>query len=765
VEIKGSSCAALAVFVAMVGAPEVARADAITLAPADWGYGLAVVAAAGLLVWWRYARSRAWLDSAPVGLVWWSRRRSGVTGLARALLGGNARIDDIASSFEGRDSGAPFEGRFQTKAGRALRLTGQRAGGRDMLWIAASHGPSEEDKVLRGVLDLLPVPVWWRNDALQLTGSNAAYAKALDSDIATVIAQGRELSADQRDGRALARRAAHTENAQSESRHIVVDGSRRLYEFTESRLNSETPGIAGYATDVTMIEEVQSELAAHVAAHAEVLEMLGAAICIFGPDRRLKFFNTAFLELWRIDTAALSGEPALDDMLEMLRERRRLPEYIDFPAFKQESGALFHTLIEPREELLHLPDERTLRLIISPHPMGGLLFVYEDVTDNLALERSYNTLIAVQRTTLDKLHEAVAVFGADGRLRLWNAVLAEMWNFPDDDSVLDIHIGAWIERNRVQFAPVDDWDARKQKLILSVTEPEAGSGRLRLLDGRIIDFNRVPLPDGGCLLGYLDVTDGARVQRALEERNLALENADRLKSDFIANVSYELRTPLNAIIGFTEILDRRFFGELNQRQEEYVDGTLQASNHLMVLIDDIIDLATIEAGYFELETATLDVRNALSNLLNAFRNRAAASDLTLNFDCPEDIGTIVADEKRLRQALYNLIANAVRNTPKGGTVSLSARREADCLSIVVTDTGPGMARDETDRLFEKFERGSRDPRDPGAGLGLALVKNLIELHGGAILVDGGPGKGMRIECRVPLEAVQSKEEASLGAPA
>jgi signal transduction histidine kinase len=488
---------------------------------------------------------------------------------------------------------------------------------------------------------------------------------------------------------------------------------------------------------------VQSELAAHIATHAEVLEMLGAAICIFGPDRRLKFFNTAFLELWRIDAAALDGEPALDDMLEMLRERRRLPEYIDFPAFKQETSALFRTLIEPREELLHLPDERTLRLVISPHPMGGLLFVYEDATDNLALERSYNTLIAVQRTTLDRLYEAVTVFGVDGRLKLWNPAAAAMWDFPDDDSVLDTHIGEMLERTRPRFPPGDDWDGRKQELILSVT-----------------DFNRVPLPDGGCLLSYLDVTDAARMQSALEERNLALENAGQLKSDFIANVSYELRTPLNAIIGFTEILHRRYFGELNTRQEEYVDGVLQASNHLMTLINDILDLATIEAGYFVLDTATMDVREALANLLNAFQHRAADSNLTLEFDCPDDIGTIVADEKRLRQAVYNLITNAVQHTPEGGKVSLSARREEVYLSIVVADTGAGIAPEDTERLFEKFERGGRGAHDSGAGLGLPLVKNLIELHGGAILVDGRPGMGTRIEIHIPLEPPQSEDESS-----
>ena len=149
----------------------------------------------------------------------------------------------------------------------------------------------------------------------------------------------------------------------------------------------------------------------------------------------------------------------------------------------------------------------------------------------------------------------------------------------------------------------------------------------------------------------------------------------------------------------------------------------------------------------------MNVHDALANLLAVFRKRAEDSGLQLEFDCPDDIGTIVADERRLRQAVYNLITNAVQYTPEGGSVILTARREPESLSIVVTDTGIGIAPEDTDRMFEKFERGSNnDTRDPGVGLGLALVKNLIQLHGGAITVNGGVGQGTRIECRLPLTA-------------
>ena len=764
----------------VVGLSRPAFAASAEMVEIMWGGGLVLtVLLAAVLLWRQRATYRAQIESAPAGLFRFAH--SGLTGtsLGRELLelNGPLSVEAFNDAFVPTDStliaqgiatlranGAPFEGRFRTTSGRSVSIIGRRAGSNHVLWVSdvGERAQLAEDlaerlgerTMLRRILDKLPMPVWWRAESLGLIGCNAAYADALDTNPDTAKDKALELGAGylDRDDLGLARRASKSGSVQSESHHIVIGGTRRLLEFTESPVHDPHAATVGYATDVTMIESVQSELAALVAAHAEVLETLGAAIAIYGPDRRLKFFNSAFLDLWRVENAALSGEPTMGEVLDMLRDRRRLPEYVDFLAFKQETDSLFQTLIDPREEVLHLPDERTLRMVISPHPMGGLLFVYEDVTDRLALERSYNTSIAVQRETINNLHEAIVVFGADGRLRLSNPAAAAMWDMSGDEALIDIHIGDLLERTRRCFPQTDDWDRRKQRLILAITEPEPKSGRLERSDGQVIDFSCVPLPDGGCLLGYTDVTDSVRVQRALEERNMALQHADRLKSDFIANVSYELRTLLNAIIGFTEILQNQYFGDLNARQIEYIDGILRATNHLMTLINDILDLATIEAGYLELELAPVDISDALANLLNAFRNRASDSKLGLEFDCPDDIGTIVADEKRLRQAVHNLITNAVQYTPEGGSITVSARREDHHLAVAVADTGAGIPDEEVDRIFNKFERGDQSSCESGAGLGLALVKSLIELHGGAIHVESQVDEGATIECRLPFTA-------------
>lgn len=747
-----------------------------------WSIGLGLVIALGLtaaLLWQQRAAHTACMESAPVGHLQFSR--TGLTGtvlgrerldlnepLSAELLGDTFEPTDSAQFSQAiaapRANGAPFEGRYRTKTGRSVSIAGRRAGGNDVLWISDDDEGATlteklatqlgESTMLRRILDRLPIPFWWRSESLELFGFNAPNATAIDLELGTTMANRRELVAGylDKDGRGLARRALMSGSTQSERHHIVIEGTRRLLEFTELPVDNDRAAAVGFATDVTMIEAVQSELAALVAAHAEVLETLGAAIAIHGPDKRQKIFNPAFSKLWWLESSVPGGEPNMGEGLNMLRDRRPLREYVDFLAFKQETNSLFQSLIDPHEELLHLPDERALRMAVSPHPLGGQLFVYEDVADRLALERSYNTSIAAQRETNNNLHEAIAVFGGDGRFKLSNPALATMWGLLGDETLVESHICDLLEQTQRFFSKFDDWDRHKEQLILAINEPEPKSGRLERNDEQVIDFSCVPLPDGGYILSYTDVTDSVRAQRALEEWNLALQHANLLKSDFIANVSYELRTPLNAIIGFTEIPGNQYFGDLNDLQIEYVESILTATNHLMTLINDILDLAAIEAGYLELEFDPLDVQAALANLLNAFRNRTSNSKLSLKFDCPKDIGVVIADEKRVRQAIYNLVTNAVQYTPEGGTITLSARREFEHLSVDVADTGAGIPQDDVERLFNKFERGEQSARESGAGLCLALVKSHIELHSGTIHVHDETGIGATIECRLPFTA-------------
>jgi signal transduction histidine kinase len=647
--------------------------------------------------------------------------------------------------------------------GRLMHLLGrcrdgaEAAGPIAVLWLADvttaradAAARVERDRLVK-LLDALPFPLWQRDEDLGIVYCNAAYARTLDLTPAEVIARQAEIARGviAEGGRALARRARALGAEQSESQHLVVAGARRLFEFFERPLPDGS--LASHALDVTGLEATQAELVRHVGAHADVLEQLSTGVVIFGPDSRVAFFNTAYADLFGLTEDFLRAEPPMAEVIEAMRERRRIPEHADFPRFKREIQRQLMSVIAPTEELVHLPDETTLRQVTAPHPFGGILIVYEDVTDRIALERSYNTLIAVQRETIDNLAEGVAVFGGDGRLKLSNPAFARLWGL--DASLLngDPHITAVMDGTRGLFPDDGDWAATRGRLVTQVTEREAVSERLERPDGRVLHMSSVPLPDGGMLLTHVDIGDSLRVERALRERNAALETADRLKSEFLANVSYELRTPLTSIVGFAEILDQQYFGPLNERQKEYANGLVEASNRLMALINNILDIATIEAGYMTLERAAVDIAAMLERLKLLVGERVANRGLTLRLDCPADVGAVIGDERRLTQALFNLVSNAINFTPARGHIEVAARRQDGTLVLTVADTGVGMAPEDQAELFQKFATARRAGAESGAGLGLALVKRLIELHGGSVALESKPGAGTRVTCRVPCE--------------
>jgi signal transduction histidine kinase/PAS domain-containing protein len=723
----------------------------------------------------RHAGLASLLSAAPVAAFCWPRDAAGPITYGRLPGCGAdlpydafvARLDNddatrLATAVEAlRRRGTPFNAALVTPDGTAYEIEGSEGpGGECILWVADASGlrqagaaraaAAADAGALREMLDALPLPVWRRDPTLQIADCNVAFAAALDLSREAALANSSELAPDSgADGPpAIARAAAGA--AQRVERHIVIAGSRRLLELVEAP--ARRGGTIGFALDRTDRESVESELARHVNAHGQVLESINAAVAIYGADKRLSFFNSAFAQLWGIEEDWLAGEPSLDELLERLRELRRVPEYADFRAFKRQQLEMFTSLIEPQSELMHLPDDRTLSLSISPHPLGGLIFVYEDVTDRLALERSYNTLIEVQRETLDNLFEGIAVFGSDGRLKLYNPAYGKIWGLSEADLAGEPHVGEIVEKARGLYDDGGDWPATRDRIIAGITAQTHWTGQLDRPDGSVLQMATVPLPDGNLLQTCLDVSDTARVERALRERNEALETADRLKSEFIANVSYELRTPLNAIIGFAEILANQYFGPLSERQLDYSRGILEGSLRLMTLINDILDLATIEAGYMVLETGPVDVRDMLDAVATLTRERARAQDLALTLACQADIGMITADERRLKQALFNLVSNAIKFTPPGGAVRLEARSDDDRgseLVLAVADTGVGIPPADQERIFEKFERGNPHARESGAGLGLSLVKSLIELHGGTVAIESTPGRGTTILCRLP----------------
>jgi len=652
-------------------------------------------------------------------------------------------LDDLS------DRGVAFKLPVSDAGGRKLVARGRAVGSMAAVWLEELVAETASAD-FRAILDALPIPVWLRDKGLALSWGNHAFLKSTGAaDVDAARASQAALDKTERDLAASAR----SQNSVLEARRFaVVGGQRRAITFTEIPLGDA--GIIGTAIDVTDVAAAEARLQQHVDAHVDTLDKLATAVAIFGKDQKLSFYNRAFAKVWGLSEEWLDRHPGDGEILDRLREARKLPEQRDYQAWKRGRLALYQTARDrTTEELWHVPGGQTMRVISQPHPFGGLTFLYEDVSEKLALESNYNTLIKVQSATLDTLQEGVAVFGPDGRLKLHNAAFARIWDLGAEELRGEPHARAIAALCTAKFGDAAMWD-RLIQAIVSEAGVSRDLGEVERGDRTILSLGLSPLPDGASLVTFADVTDRFRIESALRDRNDALEAADRLKSDFIKHVSYELRTPLNTILGFAEHLASGVPGDLNPRQSEYVGAIVEGSNTLKDLINDILDLALIESGALRLELERIDLHALLSDIADHARDWAAKMGLTLELDCPPDAGLFLADQRRMRQVVFNLLSNAFKFTPAGGAIRLSGRIVGEDVQITVADNGPGLPTDVKPNVFERFSAHNQAGTRAGAGLGLALVNRFLELHDGWVEIESS--NGTLVRCHVPRRIADSR---------
>ncbi|MGB6346760.1 MAG: PAS-domain containing protein [Methyloceanibacter sp.] len=487
-------------------------------------------------------------------------------------------------------------------------------------------------------------------------------------------------------------------------------------------------------------------------------DRLATAFAVFDADQRLAHFNQAYVDLWQLEAKWLSTRPRDGEILDRLRQARSLPEKADFREWKRNWLAAYGDNTQ-KEDQWHLPDGRTLHVIADSAAEAGVTYIYENVTERLALESRYNALIHVQSETLDTLREGVAVFAANGRLQLHNRAFASIWRLTPLELSGEPHIDEVIARCRPLYDEPKEWESTKSAITSIVAERRAYESQFDRPDGTCIACAGLPLPDGGTLLTYSDITDTKRAERALIERNEALETADRLKSAFVSHVSYELRTPLTNIIGFSELLASPTTGVLGDKQHEYLIDIRASGQTLLAIIDDILDLATIDAGTFELKLTSVKARGVIDAAVMGLRERLKQNGIELGVEVEAGIDEFVADGPRITQILYNLLSNAIGFSPAGGKVLLTCRREDGMIVFTVEDEGCGIPEEFQSAVFERFESRSNGSGHRGAGLGLSIVKSLVELHGGTVMLASTPGNGTQIRAVLPLGPGSGTAEA------
>ena len=661
-----------------------------------------------------------------------------------------------------RKDGAPFSLTIIGPSGRFLEADGRTAGARAVLWITDTTIKGLEESGARArieearaavardpmafleMLGKAPFPAWRMSGAGKLQWVNRAYLKAVGAPGIDHVLD-RQIMLDQH----VTTQAQKTISGNAETdemRHIVVEGERRAMRVKMFPLSG---GIGGMAFDITDLESARETLEKNSKAHDDTLNHVADGVAIFGADRKLIFNNRAFQAMWDLDPSYLLDKPDHGSILDRLRERRKLPAKPDFGRWRRDELAYYQgEKVDFTEDLWNLPDGRILRVTRQRHPLGGVLLLFKDITDEVSLKAEFNRLINVQKATLDHLREAVVVFSADGRLRLHNDAFAELWELkgdglndgPDFDAVVGQCARLFHDRNV--------WATIRSR----VTNPspdyrQQAQGVMRTSNDRTITWITQPLPNGATLVAFMDVTAARKVEQALKDKNEALQAADKLKNEFVQNVSYQLRSPLTTILGYAELLESERPGPLSDKQREQVDSILSAADHLSKVIDNILDLAMIEAGKMELELSSFSLRSAMEGAVDLVVSSALNTKVRVEILCDDRIGNIHADERRIKQVLFNLLTNALRFTGAGGHIKIEASKPVPSESIIrlaVSDNGKGIAPDRQSSVFDSFISDTR-----GAGLGLALVRSFVELHGGDVKIKSAPGAGTSVICQLP----------------
>ena len=664
--------------------------------------------------------------------------------------------------------GEAFRMTLKSVGGRILETEGRPVMGRAVLRIREVSGDrlellhareqladaSGRLASLNGMLAAVTHPMWLRDPDGRLAWVNAAYAKAVEAPTGDeAAARGVELL--DRAVREDAQRQRTRVGSYKGRVPAVMAGERRIFDVYEA--NSEA-GAVGMAIDVSEVEALRADLKRLRDSHAVTLDQLPTAVAIFDGTKRLKFCNAAYRDLWQLDAAFLDSSPVDGEILDRLRNERKLPEQADYRAWKK--GVLeAYRSFEPATSSWYLPGGRTLRVVANPNPDGGVTYLFDDVTERFILETRFNAVLRVQGETLAALREGVAVFGMDGRLTLFNPAFAQLWALTEDQLADRPHIEAII-RAAMRLHPDETaWGEVRGAVAGLDYARKSLAMRLERRDGTVIDCAAAPLPDGATLLTFGDVTATVNVERALKERNEALEKAGELRESFVHHVSYELRSPLTNVIGFTQLLAEGTVGPLNERQKDYAGHILRSSAALMAIIDDILDLATIDTGEIELTLGQVDIRETIRAAVEGVQDRIAEAELKLVIDVPASIGSMIADAKRLRQVLFNLLSNAVGFSKKGQAITVTAERADGEVVFRVRDEGRGISPEMISRVFDRFESHTKGSRHRGVGLGLSIVRSFVELHGGRVAIDSTPGRGTVVTCTFPADGISDRVAA------
>ncbi|NRA73482.1 MAG: PAS-domain containing protein [Rickettsiales bacterium] len=604
-------------------------------------------------------------------------------------------------------------------------------------------------KLKDSLLDELPYPIWVKRKDSTITYFNNKFANFISLNTQDIHNSAVDINTAEYN---LTRKAVTSRKTCSDEIYTIVDQDRYLYKFHATPLIDNTHVLVT-AHDVSDKIQIKNDLEKYIVTQECLLESTGTAIAIYNVDTKLKFFNQAFSNLWKLDKEWLLNQPTYRELLEQLRDQRKIPEQIDFSIFIKEQLKLFTTITSTHNEFIHLPNGKTLRILMIPHALGGVLFSYEDITDKVALERSYKILTKVQKETLDHINDGITVFSESGKLEISNTKFTQLWNLDDEVTNDNPQMQCILDKMYPMLSKkIADKKTLHELFLKNINSRKTKNIRLNRNDDSCIEALFVPLFNGATLISYNDITDSALIEKNLIERAHELKEADTMKTAFLANISYELRTPLMSIMGFSEALLNRYIGQLTDKQLTYIKDIYTASTYLANLINNVMDLAAIDAGNMKLNLSKFDIVEIIKPIVELLRKKIEGRNLTLKIDIKEDIDTMIGDVNKIKQIIFNLLNNAIIYSSSKRSVNLKVHRTNSNIIVCVEDDGKGIEKKHHSCIFNRsYKVNSNSPlSNTGLRFGLILIKSFVELHGGRIDLQSHVRKGNVVKCIFPL---------------
>ena len=604
---------------------------------------------------------------------------------------------------------------------------------------------------LTHLIESAPFPMWYRGPDMTLGLVNSAFVAAVEGqNAAEVIALGSELIDSPGDEGAKAGAATALEGGRPyiRTQPATIGGERRMLKLVDVPL--PTGAVAGFAIDIQDLEDARFDLAQNLLSQRELADRMTAAVAQFDSDRSLSFFNQPFATMTQIDPGTLSENPIFDRLLEQMRDNGRIPEVRDFPAWKNERREWFLSPEEAFTEDWILANGDHWRVVAQPLPDGGLRMIFEDRTEQVRLSSSRDTLLRVRTATFDNLFEAISVFASDGRLYVWNRRFCEVWDLDEEWLAEHPRVDELVPAMAKKLVNPTAAAQVREMVRDTTTGRQSGTGRVSMTDGRHFEFAAVPLPDGNALFTMVDVTDSTRIEAALRERATGLEEADQIKTDFVAGMSYELRTPLTSIGGFAEMLAQGYAGKLPPAASDYVDAILESVERLAKLIDDVLDLTQGDRRGITLDRERIDMPGLCRAVAEAIEPKVLERKQKFSLAIDPSAGVVIGDARRIRESIEHVLRNAVAYTPAKGRIELASFGDEEAVTIVITDNGQGIAPEDQQRVFTRFHRiGGVGKGDAALGLGLPLTRQFVEAHGGTVSLESAVGTGTSVTLVIP----------------